>query len=227
MGNRIVGVLTVALGCLVLALALPRAAAYFSLMPGDAAAHLMFSEQKVTREGYLRLIRSREAALRWVDLPQAWVHLGGARYVRYLDGEVPTFAEERHLRQARAELERGLARSPAHRFAWVWLFDIRAMLGDDEAALQALRMAFLVAPHDANLAMPRTAGGLSFWDQLDEELRGYVERDARTVLASREAPSFVEAIAEIDQLDRLRQAVASDPETSAKLAGIVAKLKLE
>jgi hypothetical protein len=84
-----------------------------------------------------------------------------------------------------------------------------------------VRLSLLAAPNDVNLAAPRGGLALRYWDALPPEARTVAARDARRALASPEAGAFVAEAAERDRLGPLREAVAGDRATGAKLAALI------
>jgi tetratricopeptide (TPR) repeat protein len=216
----IVGIGTLLLGAFVLSLAVPRLAAHVALMPGNAALKRLTAGEVLTDEGYQRILRSREAALRWVELPQARIDLGETHYLMAQFADVTGVDPEESLVQARRELELALTAEPADPRHWLWLADVNQALGDHERAAEAVRLSLLAAPNDVGLAAARAGLALRYWGDLPPEAKAIAARDARKALASPDAGAFVADAAERDRLGPLREAVAGDRAASAKLAAL-------
>jgi hypothetical protein len=213
----LVGMGTILLGLLLLTLAVPRLVAHLLLLPGDAATKRALSGELLTPAGYQRILDSRKAALAWLELPEARIELGGTFYF------MAQRADELHvdatalLREAREQLERGLAEAPADTAAWFTLADIRSFLSDPDKAEKALHLSMLAAPHDVTIAPLRAGMALALWARLEPSTRAMVETDVKTTLGYKAAGSFVRRMLDADLLLPLRQSVADDPVASASL----------
>jgi hypothetical protein len=63
--------------------------------------------------------------LRWHELPEARIELGGTLYYLLQASAEYEIDSEAALSKARQQLELGLARAPVDTHAWLWLTDIR------------------------------------------------------------------------------------------------------
>ena len=81
MRQRLIGIVTVGFGVLLLWTAVPRMIANLLLLPGNSALELLTTGDTITLDGFDRILRSRDAALAWVELPQARIDLGQTLYL--------------------------------------------------------------------------------------------------------------------------------------------------
>jgi hypothetical protein len=106
-----------------------------------------------------------EALLRdaddWTGDPDARISAGilERRLAVAVDGKIDTA----RLKQARDDLESGLARAPANALAWAELSIARLELGDIKRAAQAWRTSILLASYEPSLDFWRTQIGLRLW----------------------------------------------------------------
>jgi hypothetical protein len=105
-------------------------------------------------------------------------------------------------------LTEGLSVAPANPFAWSRLAYAEAVLaGWSEAALSALRMAFITGPHEPRLLWPRLRLALSAWphvDAADREMIFYQLRQAW----SADPEALAALVSEQNQADVARAALA-------------------
>jgi hypothetical protein len=198
--------------------------AYVLLLPGNAALDRIRAGEIVTAEGYERILRSRTAALGWIELPKARIDLGLTYYLMARSAADPGADPAAYLLEAQQQLEIGLTGEPANASAWLWLADINQALGDTQQAAEALRLALLAAPRDVNLAVARAGMALRFWDELPPNTKVIAARDAQQAMASPEAGAFVVEAADRGRLGPLHQALAGDSVASAKLSALLASV---
>ncbi|GBD41893.1 hypothetical protein HRbin39_01280 [bacterium HR39] len=131
------------LSLILLALAVPRAAAWLNLTVGRQATDLLWRGEMPAPEGVRRALSSREAALRWLELPRARKDLGIAhlRLAVFALREGERLRAREHLERATEQLEAGLARDPVDPWAWNELAWARAYGGEDVRAVDALTMS--------------------------------------------------------------------------------------
>jgi tetratricopeptide (TPR) repeat protein len=116
------------------------------------------------------IVASRRAAAAWLPAPSTLVDLG----VTSLSlAQASVGARDSLLDQAERQLRAGLAAAPADPHAWTYLAFIHTATGDHERAARALHLALRTGPHEPQLALPRSALGLTNWPWLD---RGAVAR---------------------------------------------------
>ena len=108
MRRIVLGIGTIALGVLLLAMAVPRLIANLALQPGNTAGRAVFGGGLLSAPSYDRLLGSRRAALEWVELPEARLELGGALYRMAQSADELHVDVEPTLREAAADIERGL-----------------------------------------------------------------------------------------------------------------------
>jgi hypothetical protein len=223
--GRIVGVLTIAVGLLLLGLAVPRSMANILLLPGNSALDQLRAGETITADGYNRILSSRDAALQWVELPQARLDLGLTLYLMSQEARRLRVESRRALLEARRQLKLGLVASPAQVQAWLWLADIEQVLGNLDEAAQAVRLSLLSAPHDVNFPASRARMALLLWERLSDDAKRIAARDTATAVAAPGGQEFVAGIIEQGSTDALRDAVASDPMAAARLTELLSQQK--
>jgi hypothetical protein len=191
MGRWLTGLATIALGVVLMVMAVPRLVAHLLLLPGNVAVSRVLAGEILTEQGYDRIFRSREAALRWHELPEARIELGGTLYYLLQAAGEYEFDTEAALMRARQQLERGLAQAPVDTHAWLWLADIRLRLNEPEGAVEALRLSQLSSPFEPALGPLRAVVALRLWDRLPEGVRQAAARDAVRALTSTHASEFL------------------------------------
>ncbi|MCS7269211.1 MAG: hypothetical protein RMK73_10730 [Geminicoccaceae bacterium] len=144
-------VVSVAFGGIVL----PSALAELANLPGDAAMELLRTGQRPTEEGWLRLLDSREASLRFAPLAKAHRDLGTAYYL--LAEEVAdTDAMRRDLsRRAAEHLGFAIARAPAHPPSLATLAAAFLALDDHARTRRWLEIARRIVPFSPETALVR------------------------------------------------------------------------
>ena len=172
MRQRLIGIVTAGLGVLLLWIAVPRMVANLLLLPGNSALQLLTTGNTITLDGYDRILRSRDAALAWVELPQARIDLGETLYLMARAEDETGVDAGTALREARNQFRQGLAQAPASTRAWLWLADVNQALGDAEGAAAAVRLSLLSAPHEVNIAYARAILAFLYWDRLAPENPG-------------------------------------------------------
>jgi hypothetical protein len=221
--QRLIGIVTAGLGVLLLWIAVPRMVANLLLLPGNSALQLLTTGNTITLDGYDRILRSRDAALAWVELPQARIELGETLYLMARAEDQTGVDAGTALREARNQFRLGLAQAPASTRAWLWLADVNQALGDAEGAAAAVRLSLLSAPHEVNIASARAVLAFLYWDRLAPEIRAIAAGDVRTALSQPEAAEFIDHAAEIDRLHLVEELVTEDPNLSKRLATLLAK----
>lgn len=223
--GRFLGVLTIAVGLLLLGLAVPRAVAHILLLPGNSGLSQLREGQTITVDGYNRILGSRDAALQWVELPQARLDLGLALYLMAQDARRLRVDSRQALLEARRQLRLGLSASPAQVQAWLWLADIERALGNPDEAARAVRLSLLSAPHDASLPGSRARMALLLWDRLGDDARRIAARDTAKAITAPDGEEFVAGIVELGSVEALREAVAGDRPAAARLKELLLQQK--
>ena len=142
----------------------PRLIAAFCLLPGDPGMALLDSGRLPSSAAYERIFASRRAAARWLAAPATLIDLG----VTSLSlAQASVGRRAILLDQAERQLRAGLAGAPADAHAWTYLAFIHTATGDHERAARALDLALRTGPYEPQLALPRSALGLTNWPWLD------------------------------------------------------------
>lgn len=111
--------------------------------------------------------------------------LSGAGYERRAEALLAKGTTPALLAQAERDTRRALTLTPGSSGAWLRLAYIRWAAHNrlDGEAQARLRKSYDLAPFDASIAIWRTRFALEHWDQLDRDLRGRAESEARAFLA--------------------------------------------
>jgi hypothetical protein len=192
--------------------------AHILLLPGNSALDQLRAGETITADGYNRILGSRDAALRWVELPQARLDLGLALYLMAQEANRLRIEPRRALAEARRQLRLGLAASPGQVQAWLWLAYVEQVLGNIDQAAQAVSLSLLSAPHNPGLAEARASVALELWDRLRADAKLIAKRDTATAVISPDGQAFVARAVEQGSVDALREAVAGDESAAARLA---------
>ncbi len=169
--------LLLALGALLLLLAVPRVVSNYHLAVGESAYELVAEGAPMARASLERARRSREAALAVLETGAATKQLG---HILLRDALVRPWSDPERaplLEQAVARLRRGLALEPADLFAWYHLALAewwRGRLGD---AASALAMSYRTGPYHPPLAGERGRLALALWPHLTPAARTAVVRE--------------------------------------------------
>jgi hypothetical protein len=163
-GALVATLFTALLGGALLGLAAPRLIAAFCLLPGDPGMALLDSGRLPSPAAYERMFASRRAAAHWLAAPATLIDLG----ITSLSlAQASVGRRAILLDQAERQLRAGLAGAPANAHAWTWLAFIHTATGDHERAARALDLALRTGPYEPQLALPRSALGLTNWPWLD------------------------------------------------------------
>jgi hypothetical protein len=199
--------------------------AHILLLPGNSALDQLREGKTITADGYNRVLGSRDAALQWVELPQARLDLGLTLYLMARDARRLDVDERRALLEARHQLRLGLAASPANVQPWLWLADVEQVLGNADEAAQAVRLSLLSAPHHVNFAALRAILVLSLWERLGDDVKPIAVRDIAKAVAAPDGGEFVARIVELGSVELLREAVAGDRQAAARLSELLSEAK--
>lgn len=178
--DRGTGLILLTLAAAWAAYAAPAAIATLVALPGDGAAQLVYAGESPTEEGWLRLLDSREAALRFADRASLRRDLGVAFFVL-----AETFADdatmrEDLLRRAVLELETALVRSPVDPPVLALLAHAHLELAEPEPAKKWLNAARSLAPFSPETALSRLTSDVRAGHKLSEHAQ---LRDVRTAFA--------------------------------------------
>jgi hypothetical protein len=209
---------SLALAVGVLIAGVPNLTAQFAAMSGDPAATLLYQGMIPGKEGFGRLLRSRERALGSAEIPSWRIETGVARLMQALvaaarDGSDPSGPM---LDEAREQLRAGLARGPADAMGWFWLAVLEEQRGDQQASGLALKLSLLTAPVRPEITFPRCLLGLLAWSSLDDGTRSLVARELVRAL-ERTPEDLLAAADRIGRSEELRAALVGEPRASLQL----------
>jgi len=203
-----VGALLSLTAAVALALGGPFGLSRLAELPGNAAVQLLYAGERPTDAGYVRLIDSREAALRRAERAAPHRDLGHF-YLALVDEFGDTEERRRELlARAEAELVAALSRSPADPGALAVLASTYMALERDRDARLSLDRAQRIAPYSPETALLRAWVALTT-TPLDVPLGRSDVRDLRAAFA-RDGDRFVQMIVEIGAGDRALTAFGED-----------------
>ena len=193
--RHLVAGLALALGALILWLALPRLVASALMAMRDAVIEQMDAGEPVAETELLGLVASRELALGWVEDREAHRELGTA--LAQLALQAPQDSEHRALLERAVDaLRAGLAVAPADPRHWMQLGHLLVVFEGDlnrpaaEALLFSMRVGAFQAP---DLIRRRLFWALAHWSFYDDQERRQIADQIR--LAWRAAPGEVADLA--------------------------------
>lgn len=199
-------------------LQIPTLMARFAELPGDPAVNRLDEPETLTEAAYDRIHLSRENARAWSDDPTVAKSLGLALLVRAQAGDVESGGEDRRLREAVAELRRGLTMAPGDAPAWTQLALAHALLGEDTEAAAALDASVATGPNYASLAPVRAQLGLIYWFDVRPETRPGLAADFRRMVRQLPGP-FARVARQMGMTDLVLLALEDDEELRERFLG--------
>jgi tetratricopeptide (TPR) repeat protein len=183
-----------------LAFAGPFGLSRLAELPGDAAVRLLYAGDRPTDAGYIRLVDSREAALRWAE--RAAPHRDLGHFYLALVDELGDTEERRRelLARAEAELVAALERSPADPGALAVLASTYVSLERAQDARLWLERAQRIAPYSPETALVRAWVALVTKPE-DTPLGPADIRDLKAAFIH-DRDRFVQMVVEIDAAER-------------------------
>ncbi len=168
---------------LVALVAAPRLVAYLHLAVGQPALAKIRAGERLAREAYERIERSRRAAVAWIG-PGSWsADLAALRLHRAYRFGLDTKAARRLAREAEVLLLDALASRPVNANAWYQLAYARTILDRPQAAADALAMAYRSEPYAPEIAVRRLELALLLYDRLPRTTRSAMLEDVRVLRA--------------------------------------------
>ncbi len=187
--GRLWAVAFIALAVLLAVLAAPQFLAALLKLPGDSANIEMMHYASFEIGPLDDIIKSRQAANRWITSGRADNSIGIAsiRIVEQLRN-LPTRQpeeEKRYLALGISALEKGLAEQPVQPYAWFNLalaYAWRDAPGDVARVEQAWRMSVIVSPNENAMLIARMSMGVFLWDTASPATREMIAAEvARAV----------------------------------------------
>lgn len=160
-----------------------------------------------------RLDSSRRAALGWVDRAQTHRELGLAAFARAQSTLTPAEAKPALLDEARNQFRQALALAPVDPQVLAMLTGVEMGRGNPLAALDALRMAYAVAPVSPEFALIRSWVAMRLWPELSPEQQ--VRAQADFIMAFKLRPRQLVMLARgSDFVPQVRESLVDDFELS-------------
>ncbi len=168
-------------GLVLLVLSAPRLVASVLLLPGD---HVLTRIQKLAgsapKEDLMTLVRSRKAALEWLDSGRIRTDLALAQ-ILLAEAQGTVLRPAPNLAKGAARnLEIGLAKGPANTHAWARLALVRYRIdGATREVAKLVSMSALIGLNEPRLVFPRIGLSLVLWERFDKSERELVLRQVR------------------------------------------------
>lgn len=170
---------SLALGALLLAMAVPRLLAGLETLPHEPLFRDLAAGRPVAAERLARAIDDYGAALAWHDEADERADLATLNYAMALLAGFEQDLGRLHLARSLEHNRRALAGNPAQPYAWVQVaIAEEALHGPSRRSLAALFASFARAPLQPRLAVLRTGLGLRSWTLLDAAQRAVIAREA-------------------------------------------------
>jgi hypothetical protein len=165
-----IGLVIVVMAGALLWLSLPRLAVGLAMLPGNQIKAAYMGPlldgrlDRISQEELQIWRSSRETALRWVPLSDAWADLSLISLL-----EVRNVADlrprESHFRDARDAVIESLKLNPSNGFMWLRLAQIDAALGaEGKDVLYSVMRSIESAPYEPGAIYLRLALGFRYWD---------------------------------------------------------------
>lgn len=204
-------IVSLAVGGVLLALAVPRLVAAVTELPGRSVVSEVRGGAPLESAVLASAARSLQGANRWVEEAERWSALGLVQLVQANRAAAGSPAWAALLRESRAASRRSVALNPAMGYAWIRLAQVEFYLGGvTPEMVRALEMGYRTTRYDRRAAFIQAELALTAWSRLNDtalaaatEQFGYaVRRDARRLarLAERRRAAPI-----------IRRAIRSDP----------------
>lgn len=209
-----VAALSLALGGVMLALALPRIAAELAALPGNRVEAAV-ERGEIPGDGELALlVQSRESSLAWLVSGRRERELAVAELL-LARGDLGGGAWNRSRRaQAEAMLRAGLAGAPANPYGWARLAHLSLIEGaPPRQVVPLLELSLRTAPVEPPLTLARLELCLVEWNYFDASAAPRLEAELR--LAWTQAPDALVRLARATgRIDLLRRALPQDEQAA-------------
>jgi len=178
------GLGSMALAVLLLALAWPRLRASIEYLPVETALGNYYSSGAIPTAQLEGLAQRARDALALHDHYRYWNGLSLLTYLRALDAATPAWLRGPALHQSLDAAEEAIQRAPARPQIWLRIATVRAHLGQaPERVIPPLKMSILTGRVEPTLLLPRLRLAYAYLPLLDLETRRLL-RD-QTLLAWR------------------------------------------
>lgn len=209
--DRIV-IVALLLGGLALAAAAgPRAAAHVLMSLSEREIDRLQRGEPLSPAQLQAAIDSRHAALRWADLPDAWIDLGGLYMARAGAASLSPRARRAVLDQSLDAFRRGLALGPDRPYAWTQYAQAAFARGlPGQAVSEALGMSLDLGAAERPLVIQRVRLGFRARNVLTPDVARRIAGEVRLMAEHETFPLAEFARAEF-ALAWIRAALRSDP----------------
>ena len=194
----------------------PRVVAHLMMSAGEPHMELVRQGKPLPPARMRAAIESRAAALRWADIPEAWVELGRLHLARAADRELSPRAVNAMLDQSIYTFRRGLALSPHRPYAWLQFLQAAIARGLPEAEVNRLfNLSIDLAALETRLVKHRVRLGFYARTILSPPVAGRIAEQVR-LMARNEPHPLAEFARARFALAWVRAALRSDPELLAR-----------
>ena len=209
-----VAALSLALGGVMLALALPRIAAELAALPGNRIEAAVEHGQLPGDAELALLVQSREGSLAWLVSGRTEMELAVAELLLARDDLGGGEWNRSRRAQAEAMFRAGLARAPADPYGWARLAHLSLIEGaSPRQVVPLLEMSLRTAPVEPPLTLARLELCLVEWNYFDASAAPQLEAQLR--LAWAEAPdALVRLVRATGRVDLLQSALPQDKQAA-------------
>lgn len=224
MGARACGVVALALGCGLAALAVPRLGAGIAMVPAGPVMEALRAGERVGEPHLATAAATELRVIAWVPDAQAYADLSLIHWEQARRAGLATEAGRRYVEASERAVDRAIALNPSHPIAWTRRAQISLIKsGIDDRLARELLMALRTAPYDRVVLAPRVGIALYAWPRLDDATRALVLDQIR-VAAMLDAATLAAAARRTFAVGVVRAALADDPVRLAKFEAFYARL---
>lgn len=205
-------------------LSAPRLLAGLALVPGNQVeltylGPMLSGRPQRPSPDELQIWRSsRENALGWLDLPDAWSDLS---LIDMLEAQDTTDrgVQVAHYRDARDEVIASLRLNPSDGFMWLRLAQLDARLGKvDQVVLRSVMHSIETAPYEPGAIFLRVALGFRSWTWASEDEKRLLLEQVAMIPEASQWRDLDRLIAEFpERIPELRQALSGSEQALARL----------
>lgn len=178
--GRAVSILLLACGLTLATAAGPRVVAHMLMSAGEPHLAPLKQGEVPSRAQIRAAIASRSAALRWADLPSAWIDLGGLHLARAADPSLEPRIRNALLDQSLDAFRQGLAAGPARPYGWTQFAQAAYARGLSGGVVsRALGLSIDLAANERPLVIQRVRFGFRARNVLTDPAAGRVAGQVR------------------------------------------------